>query len=71
MLVSSIAGLSLSVDQTNSVVYIILGIVGLLGASLPDSLPPAGMKKLNPVLSNEDSSEDSSKGLPFNGYNDK
>jgi hypothetical protein len=54
-----LAGLSLTADQTNSAVYILLGVVGLIGACLPDTLtkketandhsasPPEGNDKAN------------------------
>jgi hypothetical protein len=38
LFLSSATGLSLSTQQTNSAVWVVLGIVGLIGTILPDKL---------------------------------
>lgn len=57
LFVSSLSGLTLTDQQTSSVVFIILGIVGFLGVALPDNL--------------YDLKRDAIKDAPDIGFNDK
>lgn len=59
LFIASVAGLTLSAEQTNAAVYIVLGIVGLVGASLPDKIvdkPKEG--KENETGDDRDSGDD-------------
>lgn len=57
LFISSLSGLALSDQQTNSIVFIILGIIGFLGVTLPDNV--------------YDLKRDALKDAPDIGYNDK
>jgi hypothetical protein len=46
---SSFAGLTLSEQQTSSTVWIVLGIVGLLGSFLPDRLVSHNTRATDPI----------------------
>lgn len=45
LFISGISGVVLSSQQTESTVYIVLGIVGLIGALLPDKIPSITKKQ--------------------------
>ncbi len=62
LFVTSAAGLALSPEQTNASVYIVLGIVGLIGTLLPDNIGKA-KETLPPIAENQQEQLEASKPI--------
>jgi hypothetical protein len=65
--VSSACGLVLTQDQTNSAVWIVLGIVGLIGSLMPDNFNQS-IKKNVPVASEVEVEPDAQNNIPTPPY---
>lgn len=73
LFITSIFGLTIDASTTNNLVYIALGVVGLIGALLPNHLSdvnknPKEVVHDNTLLENKDSTEEDSSS---SSYNDK
>ena len=59
LFICSMAGLTLSDQQTNSVVFLLLGIIGFLGATLPDNLSTLKKKSTDETTGSTDNNSTS------------